>query len=159
MEDFIDIVGYEKLYKINKKGEVWSCCRKNIKKSQFNKITGYFYIQLNTKGNHKNFLIHRLIATHFIPNPNNFAEIDHINRIRTDNSINNLRWCDRSTQTINSIRTNNSTGYRNITERKCGTFKVEIKRNGIIIYNKTFNILTEAICERDRITNTILEIV
>ena len=49
---------------------------------------GYYYIQL--RGKH--YLFHRVIAMAFIPNPNNLPQIDHINRIRTDNRIENLRW-------------------------------------------------------------------
>ena len=41
----------------------------------------------------KNKKIHRLIAEAFVPNPDNKPCIDHINTIKTDNSISNLRWC------------------------------------------------------------------
>ena len=38
---------------------------------------------------------HVIIAQQFIPNPNNFKYIDHINHIRSDNRIDNLRWCSQ----------------------------------------------------------------
>ena len=38
---------------------------------------------------------HRLIAETLIKNPKNLSEVDHINRNKTDNNINNLRWVDR----------------------------------------------------------------
>ena len=50
---------------------------------------GYKYIQY--KG--KTYPIHRLVAECFIPNPDNKPYIDHINTIRDDNRVENLRWC------------------------------------------------------------------
>jgi hypothetical protein len=41
-------------------------------------------------------LLHRVIAEQFIDNPDGFVEIDHVNRIRTDNSLENLRWVSDS---------------------------------------------------------------
>ncbi|KAI5492143.1 His-Me finger endonucleases family [Trichomonas vaginalis G3] len=40
----------------------------------------------------KNYFKHIVIATHFIPNPNNLPFVDHINHIRNDNRLENLRW-------------------------------------------------------------------
>ena len=50
---------------------------------------GYLTITIN----HKTRPIHRLVAEHFIPNPNNKPCIDHINTNRVDNRVENLRWC------------------------------------------------------------------
>ena len=55
-----------------------------------NMNTGYLCVRLNEK----TFLKHRLIALQFISNPDNLPQVDHINRIRTDNRIENLRWCN-----------------------------------------------------------------
>ncbi|KAI5512118.1 His-Me finger endonucleases family [Trichomonas vaginalis G3] len=48
------------------------------------------YARMRIGGKH--YLKHVVIATHFIPNPNNLPFVDHINRIRNDNRLENLRW-------------------------------------------------------------------
>ena len=54
-----------------------------------NNGNGYLYVSFS----HKHFYVHRLVAEYFIPNPKNYNEIDHINCIKSDNSMDNLRWC------------------------------------------------------------------
>ena len=53
---------------------------------------GYCIISLYKDGKQKNFLVHRLIALSYLPNPDNKQFIDHINRDKKDNRIENLRW-------------------------------------------------------------------
>jgi len=66
--------------------------------------SGYRSIELNRI----KYQYHRLIALQFIPNDNpDFDQIDHINGIKTDNRIENLRWTD------NSGNNRNRNGYRN----------------------------------------------
>lgn len=73
-----------------------------ILKQHLFKKTGYLYVTLHIDGKHKKCLVHRLVAEAFIPNPNNYPTVDHINRIRTDNRIENLRWLPHKLQTKNS---------------------------------------------------------
>lgn len=54
---------------------------------------GYQKVNIkNIKGKTKNVGVHRLVALAFIPNPENKKEVDHINTIRNDNRVDNLRW-------------------------------------------------------------------
>ena len=46
-------------------------------------------------GKHINKLVHRLVAQTFIPNLNNFPEVNHKNCVRDDNYVTNLEWCSR----------------------------------------------------------------
>lgn len=53
---------------------------------------GYYTVHLHKDGKMRTFLVHRLVAMCFIPNPENKPEIDHINTNRADNRVENLRW-------------------------------------------------------------------
>ena len=52
----------------------------------------------------RTYLKHRLVATTFLPNPSNLPEVDHINGVTLDNSIDNLRWVSRSENCRNRRR-------------------------------------------------------
>lgn len=93
-----DVKGYEGLYQISNLGKVKRLVSVKCKKERFLSITkdrksGYCRVMLCKNNKTKRFLIHRLIAEHFIPNPENKPCIDHINGVKDDNRIENLRWC------------------------------------------------------------------
>ena len=89
-----DIEGYEGIYQVSNLGNVRSLNYKNtgetrILKTRINRC-GYICVCLGRK--RKDFKVHRLVAIAFIPNPENKPCVDHINAIRTDNRVENLRW-------------------------------------------------------------------
>lgn len=57
---------------------------------------GYFTVSLCKSGKRSQFLVHRLIAETFIPNPSNLPQINHKNENKEDNRVQNLEWCDNS---------------------------------------------------------------
>jgi hypothetical protein len=66
-------------------------------------------------GRYKDYRIHRLMGNNFLPNPNNYPEIDHIDRNSQNNHISNLRWVSRSENQINkNLPCNNTSGIKNI---------------------------------------------
>lgn len=62
---------------------------------------GYSMVLLSHNGTKKFVQVARLVALAYIPNPNNKPEVDHINRIRTDNRVENLRWVTKSENALN----------------------------------------------------------
>jgi hypothetical protein len=48
--------------------------------------------------------LHRIIALQFVPNPDNLLQVDHIDRNKLNNNIQNLRWCSGSTNQLNRIK-------------------------------------------------------
>lgn len=98
-----DIAGYEGLYQVSNTGKVRSFIRKSELQSPWHLIKphitrGYAFIALYTNKvkRSKNFLLHRLVAQAFIPNPNNYPEINHKDENKLNNAVDNLEWCTRS---------------------------------------------------------------
>lgn len=86
-----DIEGFEELYAVTSCGKVWSYKSKKFLKPDTNE-RGYQRITLSKQGKIKRFLVHRLVAQAYIPNPNNCDTVDHIDGCPAHNYIKNLQW-------------------------------------------------------------------
>ena len=91
MKSFKTIPDYPN-YAINKNGEVFNKRLQIIMKSRFDTY-GYKRINLSKHNEKKTYYLHQLVAKTYLPNENNYPCVDHINAIRDDNRLENLRWC------------------------------------------------------------------
>lgn len=104
VELWVDVKGYEGMYKISNTGFVKSVNRKRlvcgggfrlvksrILKNSINN-TGYHRVNLSNDSKIKSFLVHRLVAIHFLNNPENKRTVNHIDGVKTNNNIENLEW-------------------------------------------------------------------
>ena len=116
---------------------------------------GYRIKTLINPSCNKSFLIHRLVAEAFIENPNNYPEVDHINRNTADNRVENLRWANDfiNAQNKGDYKTNTS-GYKHITCED-NYFRVIIVRNKEVLIRKRFQNLEDAVKCRDAFIETL----
>jgi len=110
MSEFKDIPNYNGLYKIDKFGNVQSFKNKNVRimKTRENS-NGYLYVNLSNNGKYKSIMIHKLVAMTFlnhIPNYKQDIVVDHINNIKTDNSLENLQLITQRENTIKRVLKN-----------------------------------------------------
>jgi ribosome-binding protein aMBF1 (putative translation factor) len=119
-ETWKDIVGYDGCYQVSNTGSVKSFYNNRdgkILKLSTNK-QGYNTVSLHKENKTKSFSVHRLVATCFISNDNNYPAVNHKDENKTNNNVDNLEWC--------SYKYNNNYGTR--TERasnsKSGTIKI-----------------------------------
>lgn len=126
-----NITGYEGLYQISNLGRVKSLERINYQNKHQDEIImkkylgnkGYFTVKLTKNGKTQIFTIHRLVATTFIPNPNNLPCVNHKDENRQNNEVSNLEWC--------SYHYNNNYGNRNKKiAKRLGMTIVSIDKNG-----------------------------
>lgn len=92
-EKWKPIQNYEGLYLISNLGNVYSIKKKRIIRKLCTSA-GYYQAELWKDGVPKWFLISRLVANEFIPNPNNLPYVNHKDENPLNNAAINLEWCD-----------------------------------------------------------------
>lgn len=111
-EEWRDVVGYEGLYMVSSCGRIASVAsefsqiqfgerrvrqlERRIKKLYIQHGSPYFRVSLARDGGKHTYLVHRLVAASFLPNPLNLPYVDHIDDDPANNNISNLQWCTAS---------------------------------------------------------------
>ena len=100
-EQWKAVVGYEGIYEVSNYGKV-----RNVKTGRILKLgkskNGYLRVGLHKNGKQKYFLVHRLVAIAFIPNPDNKETVNHIDEDKTNNHVCNLEWMTQKENTRHS---------------------------------------------------------
>ncbi len=127
-------------YTITKDGKVFSkLSNKYLKPNpptkhwKYERYVLYYAVQKKTEQG-----THQLLAQTYIPNPDNLPIVDHIDKDPTNNSLENLRWRDKSGNCVNK-RIRCKLGYRHISELHNHTYyQIGIRRNHKFIFSKTY---------------------
>jgi hypothetical protein len=145
------IIGFENLYSITKDGRVYSHIRNKFLKLKYNS-KGYLSVGLYKDKKNYNKRVNRLVAEAYIPNPNGYKQVNHINYKRDDNRVENLEWCDNVYNSCLSVGRRKEyripkTGEKHITKQ--GNFYlVRLYKGGY--ESKAFKTLEEAVEYRDK---------
>ena len=127
-EEWRDIIGWEGLYYVSSLGRVF-CAKRGSHKPTIlkpylikNRKKTYYAVKLNLAPKREQYLVHRLVATAFIPNPNGYKYIDHIDGNENNNVVSNLKWCTQSINNHNPIaiqrQSNSHKGKKNTAQNK-----------------------------------------
>lgn len=93
-EEWKTVESYEGIYEVSNTGKVRNI-RNNPPKLMSIEISrgGYARVGLNKNNKQKHFQLHRLVASAFVPNPENKPQVNHIDENKLNNNAYNLEWC------------------------------------------------------------------
>jgi len=136
---------YEGLYQVSNYGEIKSLQhyrgKENILRQRIKR--GYYTIGLRKQNKRKWYIVHRLVAMAFIPNPNNLPQINHKDENKLNNNVENLEWCDALYNNCYGKRLNK---VSNSNKTKKQVIQYDLNMNKLNIYN--------SIASASRSTNT-----
>ena len=93
-------------YYVTEEGQVWDSKREIfLPQYRRSKKSKYICVTISIEGKFKLRNVHRLVAQAFIPNPNNYPQVNHKDEDPSNNNVSNLEWCD--------AQYNNAYGNRN----------------------------------------------
>ena len=151
-----DIIGFEGLYQINEYGEIRRTDTfKLIRPYITNK--GYKAIDLNKDGTKSKFLVHRLVAMHYVPNPNNYPIVLHKDNVKLNTHYSNLEWGTYSQNNAQAIRDGLNTVPRTDTsiayvvhDKSCDDFHVCVGSKEVIELTQTTESIVRNCLFRER---------
>lgn len=134
-------------YLVYDDGRIFSIKSRKMLKTCINS-PGYHQVGLCKDGKQKMFSVHRLVAQAYIPNPNNYPVVDHIDRNKTNNHVSNLRWVTHFDNSHNMGKyITNTSGHKNIHKRYARNSWTYIYRErGVVIYRRCFPSKIDCLC-------------
>ena len=108
---------------------------------------GYLRVHIKINGEYKDKYIHRLVAEYYIPNPNNYPEVNHLDGDKSNNNVNNLEWCSKKMNMEHASKNNllaKTRSPKGTNKKKIKTLtKSKKPRRTIIKYDWNGNYLEE----------------
>ena len=131
-EEWRDIKGFERKYMVSNTGKVKSLNYRRTGKEKIMKLQkdryGYLQVQLSKDGKVKGCLVHRLVATAFLENPDGYTEVNHKDEDKENNKAENLEYCS------SSYNINHGTRNKRVAEKNSkSVFSVD-KESGLIMW-------------------------
>lgn len=134
------ITAYGKGYKISKDGDIYNK-KMNKMKQHLDGKGNYLMVSLCCNGVAKKFLVHRLVAQHFIDNPDVKPEVNHIDGNKTNNAASNLEWVTSSENKLHSYHVLGNTkgavpmkGKFGATHNRSKAIKVKLLNGDIVVF-------------------------
>lgn len=106
-----EINGFEGRYSVSNLGNIRND-KSGLLLNPFIHNNGYTRVSFRTKGIINYFLVHRLVATMFIPNPHNKRTVNHKDGDKINNKLSNLEWATDKEQARHAINLNLRKSYK-----------------------------------------------
>lgn len=159
IEIWKDVITYEGWYQVSSFGNVRTFRAKGrgVSNTQmkeprllkpFKDRGGYVNVKLTKDKIEKTIMIHRLVATAFLENPNNLEQVNHIDSNRSNNNVSNLEWVSREeNQAHGYLKRNFSSKYLGVSFKKDkNRWDAVVHKNGVSKYIGRFKTELEAYC-------------
>lgn len=148
VEEFRTIV-WAPDYSISNLGRVRSDRYGRILKNTLS-TDGYHRVTLIVDKERRQVYVHRLVLEAFVPNTEGKPYCDHIDRIKTNNVVTNLRWCHSSENACNkSLLARNTSGHTGVYRHTTtGKWMAYIRKGGVMSYLGLYDDLEEAAAVR-----------
>ena len=96
------IPDYEDLYMVSNFGRIYSIGYRKILRGEY--IDGYKFVKLKRNRKTQKIAVHRIVASVFIPNPENKPYVNHIDGVKDHNTSDNLEWVTKAENTQHAIK-------------------------------------------------------
>lgn len=150
-----DIPGFDGKYQVSTTGQVRSVGTRvspRIMKLHIRPRDGYACVGIVSPAGRKTMKVHRLVALAFIPNDFDLHDVDHINGVKADNRVENLRWASKISNALNRHTALGEFGAVGVARSNCKSkpYRAHIKVSGVKLHLGTFKSIAEAKAARQK---------